>query len=49
MDFFAVPTITLKLLYCFFVIDHSRRQIVHFNVTAHPTAELACQQLATKS
>jgi transposase InsO family protein len=45
MDFFSVPTITFKLLYCFFVIDHSRRRILHFNVTAHPTAEWVCQQL----
>lgn len=45
MDFFAVPTITFKLLYCFFVIDHDRRRILHFNVTAHPTAEWVCQQL----
>jgi transposase InsO family protein len=45
MDFFAVPTMTFKLLYCFFVIDHRRRRILHFNVTAHPTAEWVCQQL----
>jgi len=45
MDFFAVPTITFKLLYCFFVIDHRRRRVFHFNVTAHPTAEWVCQQL----
>jgi putative transposase len=45
MDFFAVPTITFKLLYCFFVIAHDRRGILHFNVTAHPTAEWVCQQL----
>jgi putative transposase len=45
MDFFAVPTISFKLLYCFFVIDHRRRMILHFNVTAHPTAEWICQQL----
>ena len=45
MDFFAVPTITFKLLYCFFVIDHSRRRVLHFNVTVHPTAEWVCQQL----
>lgn len=46
MDFFAVPTITFRLLYCFFVIDHGRRRIPHFNVTAHPTANWvlhACQ------
>ena len=45
MDFFAVPTITFRLLYCFFVIDHGRRRILHFNVTAHPTAEWVMQQL----
>jgi len=29
----------------FFVIDHHRRKILHFNVTAHPTAEWVCHQL----
>lgn len=38
-DFFTVPTATFGLLYCFFVIDHGRRRIMHFNVTSHPTAE----------
>jgi transposase InsO family protein len=33
------------VLYCFFVIDHHRRKILHFNVTAHPTAEWVCRQL----
>ena len=28
-----------RLLYCFFVIEHERRRILHFNVTRHPTAE----------
>ena len=45
MDFFAVPTIAFRLLYCFFVIDHGRRRILHFTVTAHPTAEWVMQQL----
>jgi putative transposase len=44
-DFFTVPTATFKLLYCFFVIEHSRRKILHFNVTRHPTAEWVVQQL----
>ena len=44
-DFFTVPTVTFKLLYCFFVIEHSRRRILHFNVTRHPTAERVVQQL----
>jgi hypothetical protein len=45
IDFFTVPTLTFRLLYCFFVIEHSRRGILHFNVTAHPTADWVCQQL----
>jgi transposase InsO family protein len=44
-DFFTVPTVTFKLLYCFFVIEHGRRRILHFNVTRHPTAEWVVQQL----
>jgi putative transposase len=44
-DFFSVPTVTFQLLYCFFVIEHSRRRILHFNVTRHPTAEWVVQQL----
>ena len=38
MDFFTVPTITFRVLYCFFIISHDRRQILHFNVTRHPTS-----------
>src|SRR5229473_106050 len=38
MDFFTVSTITFNLLYCFFVISHDRRRILHFNVTNHPTS-----------
>jgi transposase InsO family protein len=45
LDFFTVPTVTFKLLYSFFVIEHGRRKIVHFNVTQHPTAEWVVQQL----
>ena len=44
-DFFTVPTVTFKLLYCFFVIAHGRRKILHFNVTRHPTADWVVQQL----
>jgi len=44
-DFFTVPTVTFQLLYCFFVIAHERRKILHFNVTRHPTAEWVVQQL----
>jgi hypothetical protein len=45
MDFFTVPTVTFRLLYCFFVISHDRRQILHFNVTRHPTSSWVIQQL----
>jgi transposase InsO family protein len=45
LDFFTVSTVTFRLLYCFFVIDHGRRKILHFNVTAHPTADWVVQQL----
>ena len=44
-DFFTVPTLTFQLLYCFFVIEHERRRILHFNVTRHPSAEWVVQQL----
>jgi transposase InsO family protein len=45
MDFFTVPTVTFNLLYCFFIISHDRRQLVHFNVTQHPTTSWIVQQL----
>jgi putative transposase len=45
MDFFTVPTVTFQLLYCFFVIAHGRRKILHCNVTRHPSAEWVVQQL----
>ena len=45
LDFFTVPTVTVRLLYCLFVIEHGRRRILHFNVTAHPTADWVVQQL----
>ena len=30
MDFFTVPTLTIGVLYCFFVIGPDRRKILHF-------------------
>jgi putative transposase len=45
MDFFTVPTVTFNLLYCFFIISHDRRRILHFNVTPHPTSSWIVQQL----
>ena len=45
LDFFTVPTVTFKLLYCFFAIEHGRRKILHINTTCDPTAEWVVQQL----
>jgi transposase InsO family protein len=45
MDFFTVPTVAFRLLYCFFVISHDRRRVLHFNVTRHPTSSWIIQQL----
>ena len=45
MDFFTVPSLTFGVLYCFFVIAHGRRQVLHFNVTRHPTSAWVSQQL----
>jgi putative transposase len=45
MDFFTVPTVTFRVLYCFFVIAHSRRKILHINATEHPTAPWIVQQV----
>jgi len=44
MDFFTVPTATFRVLYCFFVISHGRRRILHFNATEHPTSPWIVQQ-----
>jgi len=30
--------VTFRLLYVFVLIHHGSRRLVHFNVTAHPTA-----------
>ncbi len=45
MDFFAVSTATFRVLYVWFAIRHSRREIVHWSVTESPTAPWVVQQL----
>jgi transposase InsO family protein len=45
MDFFTVPTLTFGVLYCFFVIDHDRRKILHLNVTQNPSTNWVALQL----
>lgn len=44
-DFFTVATSTFQPLYCFFVIEHGGRRILHLNVTRHPTSQWVVQQL----
>ena len=44
MDLFTVPTATFRVLYCFFVMEHQRRRILHFTVTRHPSADWVVQQ-----
>ena len=45
MDFFTVPTLTFGVLYCFFVIAHDRRRIVHWGITRHPRSAWVTQHL----
>jgi transposase InsO family protein len=45
IDFFTVATIRWRILYVFIVLAHDRRRVVHFNVTEHPTAVWAAQQI----
>ena len=45
MDFFTVPTVRLRQLYCFFVIHHGRRHILQFAATYNPTSQWVIQQL----
>jgi len=49
MDFFTVITANFRILYCLFLIRHDRREIVHLNVTEHPTGEWVVQQLREAS
>jgi putative transposase len=38
IDFFTVPTVTMRVLFVFIVLEHRRREVLHFNVTENPTA-----------
>jgi hypothetical protein len=40
-----VPTVTLRVLFVFIVLEHRRREVLHFNVTEHPTAAWTSQQI----
>ena len=45
IDFFTVPTITFRVLYIYLVLRHSRRLVIHFNITTNPTAQWTAQQI----
>src|SRR5438270_5808515 len=44
-DLFTVPTLMFKTLYVLVFIAHGRRELVHANVTANPTAAWVWRQL----
>jgi putative transposase len=45
IDFFTVPTASLRVLFVLVVLAHHRRRVIHFNVTEHPTAHWTAQQI----
>ena len=45
LDFFTVPTATCQVLFVLVVLSHARRRVLHWNVTAYPTAAWTAQQI----
>ena len=45
IDFFTIPTVSFRVLYCFMVLLHHRRNMIHFKVTEYPTARWTAQQI----
>jgi putative transposase len=45
IDFFVVPTITFHLLFVFVVLRHHRCELLHVNVTDHPSAVWTARQV----
>ena len=44
-DFLVAVTVTFRLLYVFVVIEHRSRRLIHYNVSAYPSAAWTLQQL----
>ena len=44
IDFIVAPTVRFTMLYVLVFLSIDRRRVIHFNVTAHPTAEWSAQQ-----
>ena len=40
-----MPIVWFEVLFVFVVLTHDRRRVLHFNVTAHPTAAWTAQQI----
>ena len=49
LDFFTVPTATFRILFVLVILRHERREVLHLNVTEHPTAEWTTQQVVLPS
>src|SRR3989449_10310962 len=45
IDFFTVPTAHLRVLFVLVVLIHHCRRVLHFNITAHPSAAWTAQQI----
>jgi putative transposase len=45
VDFFVVPTVRNQVLFVFLLLAHDRRRVIHFNVTANPTAAWTARQI----
>lgn len=45
VDFFTVATVNFKIVYVLVFLEHSRRKIIHFNITSNPTSLWTAQQL----
>ncbi len=45
IDFIVVPTVRFSILYVLVFLSIDRRRVIHFNVTEHPTAAWAAQQV----